>query len=64
MVNSARRSLQLNRREALQTISAAVVLAAAPGASDLADGAQAATPSVTASDPAGSVFCRMVPGWP
>jgi peptidoglycan/xylan/chitin deacetylase (PgdA/CDA1 family) len=56
MINPAKMPSQLNRREALQTIGATVTLAAASGAVGLTGGARAATPSVKASDRAGSGF--------
>lgn|SRR5439155_21256494 len=53
MIKSAKQALQLDRREALQTVGATVALAAASGASGLTGGAHAATPSLNASDRAG-----------
>ena len=58
MINPAKRSSRLNRREALQTVGATVAVAAASAASGLSGGAHAATPSLSASD-------RAEPGfWP
>jgi hypothetical protein len=44
MINPAKQPSQFGRREALQTVGAAVVLAAASGARELTGGADAATP--------------------
>ena len=56
MIKSAKQALQLDRREALQTVGATVALAAASGASGLSGGAHAATPSLNVSERAGPGF--------
>jgi len=50
MVRFARTSSLLDRREALQTVAATVTVAAATGATALTGGAEAATPSLKATD--------------